>query len=125
MSSVEIVWTKNGGATRQLSIVRIGADACLRFVSQPVNEKCFMTKQYLLDLRGVACPMNFIRTKLLLDSLPEGSVLEVWLDKGEPVESVCASVEAEGHAILQSQPQKTGYFQVLIKKQMALDCRKG
>ncbi len=53
-----------------------------------------------LDLTGVACPINFVRTKLKLDAMQLGDILEVILDDGEPIESVSTSVTEEGHQIL-------------------------
>ena len=49
-----------------------------------------------LDLRGTPCPINFVRTKLRLEQMAPGALLEVWLDPGEPIEQVekieeCAS----------------------------------
>ena len=52
-----------------------------------------------LDLRGVACPMNFVKTRLKLDKMAAGELLEVLLDDGEPIESVSSSVLSEGHLI--------------------------
>ncbi|MBP9089586.1 sulfurtransferase TusA family protein [bacterium] len=52
-----------------------------------------------LDLRGVACPMNFVKTRLKLDKMATGELLEVLLDSGEPIESVSSSVLSEGHLI--------------------------
>lgn len=76
-----------------------------------------MTEQYFLDLRGVACPMNFVKTKLLIDKMPPGETLQVLLDDGEPVESVSESIQAEGHSLLQSERQPAGHYCVLIRKQ--------
>lgn len=50
-----------------------------------------------LDLTGVACPMNWVRTKLALERLAPGEALEVLLDPGEPVESVPRSAREDGH----------------------------
>ena len=50
----------------------------------------------LLDLRGVSCPLNFIRIKLKLENILSGSILEVWLDPGEPMEQVPESLTMEG-----------------------------
>ncbi|MFM9109103.1 MAG: sulfurtransferase TusA family protein, partial [Prochlorococcaceae cyanobacterium] len=36
-----------------------------------------------LDLRGTPCPLNFIRTRLSLETVPIGAELEVLLDRGE------------------------------------------
>ncbi len=52
-----------------------------------------------LDLRGTPCPINFVRTKLRLEQMAPGALLEVWLDPGEPVEQVPDSLRMEGYAI--------------------------
>jgi TusA-related sulfurtransferase len=54
-----------------------------------------------LDLRGTPCPINFVRTKLKLDQMAAGELLEVWLDPGEPIEQVPDSLVMEGHQIEQ------------------------
>ena len=52
-----------------------------------------------LDLRGVTCPLTWVRTKLALEGLDPGERLEVLLDPGEPVESVPASAREAGHEV--------------------------
>ena len=52
-----------------------------------------------LDLTGVVCPMNWVRTKLALERLDPGEELVVRLDPGEPIESVPRSAREEGHAV--------------------------
>lgn len=52
-----------------------------------------------LDLRGTPCPINFVRTKLKLEQMPPDSLLEVWLDGGEPIEQVPDSLQMEGYQI--------------------------
>ncbi|MFM8007316.1 MAG: sulfurtransferase TusA family protein, partial [Dolichospermum sp.] len=47
-----------------------------------------LTPDAQLDLRGTPCPINFVRTKLYLEKMPPGGLLEVWLDAGEPIEQV-------------------------------------
>lgn len=67
------------------------------------------------DFRGVACPMNFVKTKIELSSLHSGQLLEIWLDDGQPIQNVPGSVRNEGHQIL-STTQVDTYWKVLIKK---------
>jgi TusA-related sulfurtransferase len=73
--------------------------------------------EYELDLRGVACPMNFVKTRLFLDKLKAGDLLHVLLDAGEPVESVCRSIAAEGHTLLSQNEQSGGHFRVSLRKE--------
>ncbi|MDI6760071.1 MAG: sulfurtransferase TusA family protein [Candidatus Brocadiaceae bacterium] len=68
-----------------------------------------------IDLRGVLCPMNFVKTKLKLEEMETGQVLEVFLDDGEPMRSVPRSVKEEGHKIVQVENMGKAY-KLLIKK---------
>jgi TusA-related sulfurtransferase len=52
-----------------------------------------------LDLRGTPCPLNYVRARLALESLPPGSWLQVDLDSGEPEEMVTESLRGEGHQV--------------------------
>lgn len=70
----------------------------------------------ILDLRGVACPMNFVKTKLFVDKMTSGEKVLVLLDEGEPVESVSSSIVAEGHLLESSEKTGEGHFAVLIQK---------
>lgn len=69
-----------------------------------------------LDLRGVICPINFVKTKLTLEQLKEGEQLEVLLDDGEPIMSVPRSVKDEGHKIKKVKQQEDGHYSVVIEK---------
>lgn len=68
-----------------------------------------------LDLRGTPCPLNFVRTKLRLEKLSPGSLLEVWLDSGEPVEQVPDSLRMEGYPIEQLSP-KDDFFVLWVRR---------
>ncbi|MBK5280806.1 MAG: sulfurtransferase TusA family protein [Nitrospiraceae bacterium] len=68
-----------------------------------------------LDLRGVICPYNFVKTKLKLESMEQGQILSVLLDDGDPIRNVPRSVSNEGHTIL-SQERVEGSYRVLISR---------
>ena len=68
-----------------------------------------------LDLRGVVCPLNFVKTKIQLEKMQSGQKLEVFLDSGEAIESVPPSVIEEGHVVLNTEPFEN-YFKILIQK---------
>lgn len=57
-----------------------------------------MTAQ-TLDLRGVVCPLNWVRAKLALEDLDPGEELTLLLDPGEPIESVPRSAGEDGHDV--------------------------
>ena len=70
-----------------------------------------------LDLRGVICPYNFVKTKLKLETMESGQVLLVHLDDGDPIRNVPRSVSDDGHAIL-SQERVDRSYRVMIKKRL-------
>lgn len=68
-----------------------------------------------LDLRGTPCPINFVRTKLRLQQMSPGCLLEVWLDGGEPIEQVPDSLKMEGYQIEKLEEQE-GFFSLLVRR---------
>lgn len=69
-----------------------------------------------MDFTGVACPMNFVKTKLAMAPMQSGQTLEILLDDGEPIANVPESVKMEGHEILHQEPIEGDSWSVLIKK---------
>ncbi len=70
-----------------------------------------------LDLRGVLCPYNYVKTKVKLETMEIGDLLSVIVDDGEPIRNVPRSVSEDGHSIVKKEPYETG-FHILIKKQV-------
>lgn len=70
---------------------------------------------FVMDLRGVECPLNFVKTKIKLYSMAKDEILEVLLDPGESVQSVSESVIQDGHNIL-FQAQISNYYKLSIQK---------
>ncbi|UVT15519.1 MAG: sulfurtransferase TusA family protein [Nitrospira sp.] len=70
------------------------------------------------DLRGVACPMNFVKTKLKLEMMDAGEKLEVWLDAGEPIKNVPMSLKNEGHRVLiqEALEPEASHYRILVEK---------
>ncbi|MFM5979396.1 MAG: sulfurtransferase TusA family protein [Sphaerospermopsis kisseleviana] len=74
-----------------------------------------LTPDAQLDLRGTPCPINFVRTKLHLEQMPDGSLLEVWLDGGEPIEQVPDSLTMAGYQV-EKITDCSGYFSLLVRR---------
>ncbi|ULA65673.1 MAG: Putative Sulfite reductase, contains SirA-like domain (Modular protein) [Nitrospira sp.] len=70
------------------------------------------------DLRGVACPMNYVKTKLKLEMMDAGEKLEVWLDAGEPIKNVPMSLKNDGHLVLlqEALEPEAAHYRVLVEK---------
>jgi sulfite reductase (ferredoxin) len=97
-----------------------GMDDSLQFrglnaVKTTENEGTAQKTKRKKDLRGVICPMNFVRTKIELSSMKPGDILEILLDDGEPVENVPGSIKGEGHKVL-DQKKIENYWSVTIEK---------
>jgi TusA-related sulfurtransferase len=52
-----------------------------------------------VDITGVVCPVTFVKTKVALEELEDGGVLEVRLNDGEPIQNVPRSLKDEGHRV--------------------------
>jgi sulfite reductase (ferredoxin) len=82
----------------------LSLDANLKFKVEPVAQKTVVDKaginNHIIDLRGVACPLNFVKAKLELEKLETGAILEVLLDEGEPVRNVPESLVEQGQEVI-------------------------
>lgn len=68
-----------------------------------------------IDIRGISCPINFVKAKLALDSFEAGDKVEIMVDDGEPVRSVARSLMAEGHILLEIR-DSSGYCLLYLEK---------
>ena len=69
-----------------------------------------------VDITDVNCPVTFVKTKVALEELDEGQILQVHLNGGEPVQNVPRSVKEEGHEVLRLDDNGDGTFELYIKK---------
>jgi anaerobic sulfite reductase subunit C len=105
---------------------RIGVDQAFAQIFSGKTEKAepardavsaLLRQRNLLDLRGVCCPMNFVKAKLAMDKIKSSETIEFYLDDGEPIVNVTRSLKDEGHRVLSVVPQDA-YFKVLVEKGM-------
>ncbi|MCH2205300.1 MAG: sulfurtransferase TusA family protein [Lentisphaerales bacterium] len=70
-----------------------------------------------LDLRGIACPINYVKAKMALENLTDGDSLEMQIDTGEAYRMVPASLREDGHKIVELAPSEdeTYYSLVVLK----------
>ena len=74
-----------------------------------------MTEALFKELRGVACTMKFVKTKVEQSKIATGETLKIFLEDGEPIDKETRSVLGEGHKILK-QEETEGYWTVIIEK---------
>ena len=68
-----------------------------------------------IDLLGVRCPFNYVKTKLKMETLSSGEILEVLLDAGEPANNVPKSIQNDGHKVLLLE-KVDNHFKLVIEK---------
>lgn len=77
------------------------------------------TANCFIDITSDTCPMTFVKTKLKIEKMKPGQVLDVLLNEGEPLKNVPLSAQELGHTILSITPQGTGSTcLVQIKKRL-------
>lgn len=70
-----------------------------------------------IDIRGYVCPLTFVKSKLAIEDMEVGEVLEIVLDYEEASRNIPRSMRDHGHEVLEV--SKTG------EKEWVLRIRKG
>ena len=73
-----------------------------------------------IDITSLICPMTFVRTKLTLEKLTPGAVLEVILKGEEPLSNVPRSARQHGHTVLSLEAlaeDTQGVHRLLIRRE--------
>lgn len=69
-----------------------------------------------IDITDVVCPITFVKTKVVLEDLEDGQILEVKLNDGEPIQNVPRSLKDEGHKVLELNDNGDGTFTLFVEK---------
>ncbi|TYQ15193.1 UNVERIFIED_CONTAM: TusA-related sulfurtransferase [Acetivibrio alkalicellulosi] len=69
-----------------------------------------------IDITDVVCPMTFVKTKVAIEDIENGQVLEVKMNEGEPVLNVPRSLKEEGHKVISVENNGDRTFTVWVKK---------
>ncbi len=69
-----------------------------------------------LDLTGEVCPYTFVKTKLALEEIMPGQILEVVVDHGPAVENVPRSLGYRGHEVLEIQQISESVWTLMVRK---------
>jgi len=75
-----------------------------------------MSNRETLDLRGITCPMNFVKAKLFIEELEKGNVVEIILEEGDPLINVTRSLKEEGHKVIKVEHFDNYSFKLLVEK---------
>ena len=69
-----------------------------------------------VDLKGQVCPYTFVRSKLAIEKMNLGEVLEVIFDHKPATENVPKSMENEGQTVLKVEQTGEKEWHVFIRK---------
>lgn len=69
-----------------------------------------------LDIRGVTCPITFVKSKLTLETMQSGQVLRVLIDYQPSAVNVPRSLENEGHEILDLTESEGPLWTLTVRK---------
>ena len=67
-----------------------------------------------VDARGLRCPVNWAKTKAVLETLPGGTLVEVLVDDPRSERDLPVAAEAEGHAVVAVEA-RDGHLRILIE----------
>ena len=91
------------------------ADFCEKTKVLPLPEPLKGPIPEVLDLRGVKCPLNAARSRIVMSGYPAGRTLKILLDEGSPIENVPGSLVADGHKVL-SREKKGDFWEISVVK---------
>lgn len=81
-----------------------------------VENKDEKSNDEIVDLRGVKCPINFVKAKVELSKIQSGEEIEFLLDDGAPINNVPGSIKKEGHEVLEIDDNYEGYNRLKVRK---------
>ncbi len=90
-------------------------DSGLQFTVEPATASGKQTTELpadvrVVNLRGVACPMNFVKAKIELEKVQPGQTIKVMLDEGEPIRNVPASFISQGQSVVKTEKEGDHYI---------------
>jgi len=71
---------------------------------------------FQLDVSSDTCPMTFVRTRLQLDKMAVGEVLELRYRGEEPRRNLARSLDEQGHKVLQHEHASDGSGWIIVRK---------
>jgi len=69
-----------------------------------------------LDIRSDQCPITYVRTKLALEALAPGAVLDVVMRGGDPARNVPRSLVEDGHDVLCQGTLANADYRVVVRR---------
>ena len=71
-----------------------------------------------LDIRGEVCPYTLVKSKLAVEDVEVGQVVEILLDYPEAVTSIPKAMENYGNKVLKVEKISSSEWKILIRKEV-------
>ena len=75
-----------------------------------------VTPDFEFDLKGEICPYTFVKSKLALEMLDSGQILQVVVDNDESATNVPKSLTNEGNAVLGVEKLNDNDWLITVRK---------
>jgi TusA-related sulfurtransferase len=74
--------------------------------------------QYSLDISAEVCPLTFVKTKLLLETMAAGEIACIRLGSGEPLDNLPRTLRDQGHSVLELRPEQPNgeIYRLVVQK---------
>ncbi|GBE36837.1 hypothetical protein BMS3Bbin07_00989 [bacterium BMS3Bbin07] len=70
-----------------------------------------------INIKGLVCPYTFVKSKLAIEDMEVGEVLEIILDYPEASRSIPKSMEDHGHKVLKVEKINDTDWVLVIRKE--------
>lgn len=70
-----------------------------------------------INIKGLVCPYTFVKSKLAIEEMDVGQVLEIILDYPEASRSIPKSMEDHGHRVLKVEKINDTDWIILVRKE--------
>ncbi|HEC97672.1 MAG TPA: sulfurtransferase TusA family protein [Nitrospirae bacterium] len=70
-----------------------------------------------INIKGLVCPYTFVKSKLAIEDMEVGEVLEIILDYPEASRSIPKSMEDHGHKVLKVEKINDTDWIIVIRKE--------
>jgi TusA-related sulfurtransferase len=69
-----------------------------------------------INIKGLVCPYTFVKSKLAIEGMEAGQVLEIILDYPSAATNVPRSMEDQGHKVLRTEKINDTDWLILVQK---------
>ncbi len=70
-----------------------------------------------IDIKGQVCPYTFVRSKLAIEKMKIGEILEIIVDHKPAIENVPKSMENEGQKVLKVEQLNPTDWRIVVRKE--------